>query len=119
MLSLAVPDSIICVKQLLLRVPDDLHQRLTALAADSGRSVNALATTILSEAAGEQAGSRRARLRARAAALNVQAAPATASGAPDASAPSLPAVARSAAIESTRGLGPLLDAIVDEDRDRR
>ena len=31
------------MKQVLLRVPDDLHARLSARAADSGQSVNALA----------------------------------------------------------------------------
>lgn len=53
---------------------------------------------------------RRARLRARAAALGILA-------------PTEPVVKqtpaqRKAAIESTRGLGPVVDAIIDEDRDR-
>ena len=35
------------MKQLLLRVPDELHARLTAQARSKGTSVNALATDIL------------------------------------------------------------------------
>ncbi|MDX6240733.1 MAG: HicB family [Kribbellaceae bacterium] len=36
-----------CMRQLLLRVPDDLHARLAARAQERGQSVNALATELL------------------------------------------------------------------------
>jgi predicted HicB family RNase H-like nuclease len=39
------------LKQLLLRVPEDVHRRLAARAKREGRSVNALATEILDAAA--------------------------------------------------------------------
>ena len=98
------------VKQILLRVPDDVHQRLAERAADSGRSVNSLATTILDTAIGSETKDRRSRLKARAAALNLLA--------PTGQAPTQTPAGREAAIASTRGLGPVLDAIIDEDRDR-
>ena len=43
--------SLVAVKQLLLRVPDDVHRRLAARAVREGRSVNAVATEILDAAA--------------------------------------------------------------------
>jgi plasmid stability protein len=99
------------VKQLLLRVPEDVHRRLAARAAASGRSVNSLATEILDTAIAGEAMDRRARLRARAAALNmlVVTEPVEQQS----------AAQREAALESTRGLGPVVDAIIDEDRERR
>jgi plasmid stability protein len=45
-----LPDDLVtvgCVKQMLLRVPDDLHARLAARAAQVGQSMNTLATQIL------------------------------------------------------------------------
>jgi plasmid stability protein len=54
------------VKQVLLRVPDDLHARLAARAADSGQSVNALATHILDAYVDEPGAAGNDRLRARA-----------------------------------------------------
>jgi plasmid stability protein len=100
----------VVVKQILLRVPDDVHQRLAERAADSGRSVNSLATTILDAAIGGHTEDRRSRLKARAAALDLLA--------PPGQAPMQTPGAREAAIASTRGLGRVLDAILDEDRDR-
>src|SRR5665213_3021960 len=70
-LSHRLNDIISAMKQLLLRVPDDVHRRLTARAAREGRSVNAVATEILDAAADADVGDRRARLRARAAGLGV------------------------------------------------
>ncbi len=98
------------MKQLLLRVPDDIHRRLAAQAADTGRSVNALATSILDTAIGNEPTDRRTRLRARAAALNLLAAS-------DPVPPQTPAQRR-ATVDSTHGLGPILDAILDADRER-
>jgi len=98
------------MRQILLRVPDDVHQRLAERAADSGRSVNSLATTILDTAIGGETKDRRSRLKARAAALNLLA--------PTGQAPTQTPGGREAAIASTRGLGRVLDTIIDEDRDR-
>jgi plasmid stability protein len=98
------------VKQILLRVPDDVHQRLAERAADTGRSVNSLATTILDAAIGSETRDRRSRLKARAAALNLLR--------PAGQSPTQTPGDREAAIASTRGLGPVLDAIIDADRDR-
>jgi len=97
------------VKQLLLRVPDDVHRRLTARAGRDGRSVNALATEILDAAADTDEGDRRERLRARAATLGVlRAVPAAA----------VSAARRRRVIASTRGTGPVVDRLLAEERDR-
>lgn len=98
------------MKQLLLRVPDDLHQRLAQRAAREHRSVNALATEVLAVAASVDAGSRRDRLRLRIASLGL--------AAPEE--PFLPGSTtpeeRQAAIESMRGAGQVLDRILAEGR---
>jgi plasmid stability protein len=60
------------LKQLLLRVPEDVHRRLAARAKREGRSVNAVATEILDAAAAGDQGDRRARLRAAAAAAGTR-----------------------------------------------
>ena len=59
------------VKQLLLRVPADVHRRLAARAAREGRSVNAVATELLDLTAESDQGDRRSRLRAAAAAAGL------------------------------------------------
>lgn len=97
------------MKQLLLRVPDEIHRRLTARAARDGRSVNAVATAILDAAVDADEGDRRARLRATAAILGV--------------ARAMPAQPVSAArrrriVASTRGTGAILDRLLDEERER-
>jgi plasmid stability protein len=97
------------VKQLLLRVPDEVHRRLAARAARDGRSVNAVATEILDAAADADEGDRRARLRARAASLGVlRATPAT----------SVSMARRRRVVASTRGTGAVLDRLLAEERDR-
>jgi HicB family len=97
------------MKQLLLRVPDDLHRRITARAAREGKSMNAVSCAILDASADADAGDRRERLRSRAAALGmlneVEAAPVSEQ-------------ARRRILASTRGLGQVIDRILDEDRDR-
>ena len=98
------------MRQLLLRVPDDVHQRLAERAADSGRSINSLATTILDSAIGGDETDRRARLRARAAGLNLLA--------PSEPSSSQSPAARESALASTRGIGQVLDSILGDDRDR-
>ena len=97
------------MKQLLLRVPDEIHRRLAARAARDGRSVNAVATEILDAAADADEGDRRARLQARAAALGIAR-----------STPAGPVTAahRRRIIASTKGTGPILDSLLAEDRDR-
>lgn len=97
------------VKQLLLRVPEELHRRLMARAAREGRSLNAVATEILDAAAEADSGDRRAKLRAAA----------TASGAlRTVTADPVRAARRQRAIASTRGLGAQLDRLLADERDR-
>lgn len=102
-------DSIECVKQLLLRVSEDIHRRLVARAAREGRSLNALATEILDAAADADCRDRRAQLRAAAAAAgtlrHVAARPVT-------------AARRRRIIDSTRGLGKQLDQLLEQERER-
>lgn len=97
------------VKQLLLRVPVELHQRLVARAAREGRSLNALATEILDAAAEADSGDRRAKLRAAAAASGALR---TMSARP------VSAARRQRAIASTRGLGAQLDRLLADERER-
>lgn len=97
------------MKQLLLRVPPDVHRRLAARAEREGRSVNALATEILDAAAEGDVGDRRARLRAAAAA---------AGSLRSSQRRSVSAARRRRVLASTRGLGPQVDRLLDEDRER-
>jgi len=101
--------SSVSVKQLLLRVPDDVHRRLAARAAREGRSVNAVATEILDAAADADEGDRRARVRARAAALGILRAATPAR-------PVSPAD-RESIIATMKGLGPIADRLMAEERD--
>ena len=97
------------MKQLLLRVPDEVHRRLTARAARDGRSVNSVATEILDAAADADEGDRRERLRARAATLGIlRATPAK----------PVTAARHRRVIASTRGIGPVLDQLLAEERER-
>ena len=97
------------VRQLLLRVPDDVHRRLTARAAREGRSVNAVATELLDLGANADIGDRRSRVRAAAAAAGLLA---------GGRAPAVSPARRKQIIESARGLGPIVDALIDAERDR-
>lgn len=99
------------MKQLLLRVPEEVHARLAARAQREGRSINSVATEILDLTIDIDQGNRRDRLRAKAAALGILH-PGTGSGKRQTPAE------RRRAIESFRGIGPVLDAILDEDRNR-
>ncbi|MDD7811559.1 toxin-antitoxin system HicB family antitoxin [Mycobacterium sp. CSUR Q5927] len=97
------------MKQLLLRVPEDLHRRLVARAAREGRSLNALATEILDAAAEADSGDRRAKLRAAAAASGVlRTMPAR----------PMSVARRQRIIASTRGLGEQLDRLLADERER-
>ena len=108
-LSLSNSDSIVKVKQLLLRVPHDVHHRLARRAEREGRSVNAVATQILDAAADADRGDRRTRLRASAAA---------AGSLRGTQARAVSAARRKRILDSTRGLGPQIDRLLDEDRER-
>jgi plasmid stability protein len=110
LLSHCLGDIIVGMKQLLLRVPEDLHRRIAARAAREGRSMNAVAGAILDAATDADVGTPQERLRARAAALGmlseVPAAPVS-------------TAERERIIASTRGVGQVLDRIVAEDREER
>ncbi|MCY7297834.1 MAG: toxin-antitoxin system HicB family antitoxin [Ilumatobacteraceae bacterium] len=62
---------ILQVKQLLLRVPDELHERLARRAIAEGTSVNALATGVLDVAVTDVARDPRSMVRARASAAGL------------------------------------------------
>lgn len=97
------------MKQLLLRVPEDLHTRLMARAAREGRSLNAVATEILDAAADADSADRVSQVRAAAAAIGTlhrgQARP-------------VPAARRERIIATTRGLGQHIDRLLDDERGR-
>lgn len=98
------------MKQLLLRVPADLHRRLTARATRESRSVNALATEVLDAAADADRGDRRARLRAAVVSAGVQD--------QAADAPAVPPAQRRRTVEATRGLGAQIDRRLADERER-
>lgn len=97
------------MKQLLLRVPDDIHRRLAARAARAGKSVNAVANEILDAAVDADEGDRRTRLQARATALGMFQ-PVTGSV--------VSTPRRRRIVASTRGTGPVIDRLLAEERER-
>jgi plasmid stability protein len=100
------------MRQLLLRVPEDLHQRIAARAAREGRSMNAVASAILDASVDADLGAPptpQERLRARAAALGMLR---------EFDAPQVSEAERKRIIASTRGIGPIVDRLIDEDRGR-
>lgn len=97
------------VKQLLLRVPEDLHRRLALRAEREGRSMNAVATEILDTVPEDERADRRARLRAAAAAAGIL------SSAPPSR---MSAKQRSRILGSTRGLGKQVDRLLADERER-
>lgn len=98
------------MRQLLLRVPDDVHRRLAARAEREGRSVNSVANEILDAAVDADRGDPRSRLRAKALAAGVLR---------EVPAQRVDAGRRSEVLDTMRGIGPLLDELLDEERDRR
>jgi plasmid stability protein len=90
-------------------MPDDVHRRLRARAEREGRSINAVATEIIDAAADADQGNRRDRLRAKAAASGMlrgtQAEPVS-------------AARRRRAVAATRGIGPILDELLADERGR-
>lgn len=103
------------MRQLITRIDDDLHRRLRERARREGRSLNALATEALERAAGrpQDPRARKAAIRARAARAGVQIHEPAVTGAP------LSAAELDRAIAGTRGLGPVAQRILDEDRGPR
>jgi len=97
------------MKQLLLRVPEDIHRRLAARAGREGRSINAVATEILDATAESDQGDRRARLRGAAAAAGTLHL---------AQARRVSTARRRRIIDSTRGLGRQVDELLTEERER-
>jgi hypothetical protein len=96
------------MKQMLLRVPDELHARLTAAARERGTSVNALANDILDDTVPRPALDERTRLRDKARRLGILVErPSTRR---------MSAEAREAALASTQGIGPVLDKILEDGR---
>lgn len=95
------------MRQVLLRVPDDLHARLAARARRCGSSVNAVATELLDLGIADDPGDARAALRAKARRLGVLA---------DSSAPILDEQARRRVVNATRGIGPVIDDIFADGR---
>jgi hypothetical protein len=108
---------IVGVRQLLLRVPEDLHQRLAARAAREGRSMNAVAGAILDSSVDADLGippspspTPQERLRARARALGMLS---------EVPARPVSKAERDRIVASTRGIGKVLDRIIAEDREDR
>lgn len=95
------------MRQLLLRIPDDLHARLTSRARRAGRSANVIATELLEQGVADESGDARATMRGRARRLGVLATP---------SAVAVPAADRKAAVDSVRGIGPVLDELLADGR---
>lgn len=98
------------MKQLILRVPDEIHGRLKARARREGRSMNAVAGELLDASMDADIGDRRARLRLDAARVGVHR---------RLSAKGIGAARRKRIVDSTRGLGSQLDRYLGEERDRR
>jgi plasmid stability protein len=105
-------DIIVSVKQLLLRVPEDLHRRLAARAKREGRSMNAVAGAMLDAATDADLSAPptpQERLRARAAALGMLSEVSI-------DAPQISEEERERIIASTRGIGPIADRLIAEGR---
>ncbi|MFC4336449.1 toxin-antitoxin system HicB family antitoxin [Salininema proteolyticum] len=101
------------MRQLLLRVDDELHARLAARAREEGRSINAIANEVLALIGNDHRTSRRERVRARALSLGILA---NRHALPDPQAD--PDDLREKAIRSMRGAGEIADSLIEEDRGR-
>ncbi|GAA3736238.1 hypothetical protein GCM10022239_10180 [Leifsonia bigeumensis] len=109
------------MKQLLLRVPEELHARLTDQARASGTSVNALANQILGLGIDPSSLSRRDRLK-----LKLMVVGTVGRGRPHPKAELAPvrtpeekAAILERALESMRGVGPIADEIMAYERGER
>ncbi len=106
------------MKQLLLRVPPELHARLTSQALATGTSVNALANQILGLGIDPNALSRRDRLKLKLVTIGT-----VGRNLPPAQKPEPPRMTqeeveslRERAIESLRGVGPIADELIAHER---
>ena len=97
------------MKQLILRVSDDLHRRIAARAAREGKSVNAWAGELLENSVDADLGDRTARARAKAAELGILS---------EIAAVPVDEETRAQALEEMRGLGPLVRREIEEGRNR-
>ena len=98
------------MKQLILRVSDDLHRRIAARAAREGRSVNAWASTLLDATVNaDVAEDRQSEVRARAAALGMLV---------EIDAPPIDEETRRRGLAELRELAPEIVRILEEDRNR-
>ncbi|WP_129668210.1 toxin-antitoxin system HicB family antitoxin [Phytoactinopolyspora endophytica] len=100
------------MRQLLLRIPDDLHARLTAKAKREGVSVNALANEALQTAAPPESPSngmttRRYRLKEKAREMGILV---------EAQAPPVTPQRFTTALEETEGIGPVVDELWSDGR---
>lgn len=109
------------MKQLLLRVPEELHTRLTEQARASGTSVNALANQILGLGIDPSALSRRDRLKLKLMVIGTVGKNRSQEK-PLALPPMTPEereAQRERAIESMRGAGPMADELIAYERGDR
>ena len=98
------------MKQLILRVSDDLHRRIAARAAREGRSVNAWASSLLDATVdADVAEDRQARADAKAAALGFLV---------DVDAPSIDEETYRRGLAELQEIAPEVVRILEEDRDR-
>jgi len=98
------------VKQLILRVSDDLHRRIAARAAREGRSVNAWASSLLDATVdADVAEDRQARADAKAAALGFLV---------DVDAPAIDEETYRRGLAELQEIAPEVVRILEEDRDR-
>lgn len=95
------------MRQMLLRVPDELHTRLARTARQRSTSVNALANEILDDVVPRQPADKRTRLREKARELGVLV---------ELPAQHISSERRATALESTKGMGPVLDEIFEDGR---
>lgn len=104
------------MKQLLLRVDDELHAHLSEIAKGEHRSVNSLANEILGLVDARDRHTLQERVRVKAAALGLLASPSKAVERAD-PIDDVEAL-RAKVLDSMRGIGPIVDKMYEEDRDR-
>jgi plasmid stability protein len=97
------------MKQLITRIDEDLHARLKRRAASEGRSMNALVTDALEAVV--KPGDLGEEMRRRAAARGIKFA--------EHDAPPSDPARRAAVIARTRGLGPMVDELLEYERRNR
>lgn len=97
------------MKQLILRVSDDLHRRITARAAREGKSVNGWVGDLLDVSVDADIGDRQARANAKAAALGMLV---------KIDVPPLDEEARERGRKALQELAPEIVRILEEDRNR-